>query len=175
MVNLTFCRLDSAYSINSDNSEAQHLFPFFISLSAGRSSLLEFRFDLLSLIRFGAFQMHLSFRSSAFGLHFQERSTFSLIWGRISGLPKIMDHDSDLLDAVGIMKDFFKQPQASVQIEATWSLSNFSGFFWSIRQILFTSVPLYYFDAKSDWLPCFQLYLGVHQRIYCLGISSLCL
>ena len=82
MVNLTFCRLDSAYSINSDNSEAQHLFPFFISLSAGRSSLLEFRFDLLSLIRFGAFQMHLSFRSSAFGLHFQERSTFSLIWGK---------------------------------------------------------------------------------------------
>ena len=36
-----------------------------------------------------------------------------------SGKRKIMDHDSDLLDAdCGIMKDFFKQPQASVQIEA---------------------------------------------------------
>ena len=64
-----------------------------------------------------------------------------------------MDHDSDLLDAAGIMMDFFKQPQASVQIEATWSFSNFLRFFWSIRQILFTSVPLYYFDLKSDWLP----------------------
>jgi hypothetical protein len=33
-----------------------------------------------------------------------------------------MDHDSDLLDAVGIMMDFFKQPQASVQIKANGSI-----------------------------------------------------
>ena len=91
---------------------------------------------------------------------FQERSTFSLIWGRISWFSKIMDHDSDLLDAAGIMMDFFKQPQASVQIEATWSFSNFLWFFWSIRQILFTSVPLYYFDVKSDWLPVFPVAFG---------------
>lgn len=46
-----------------------------------------------------------------------------------------MDHDSDMLDAVGIMKDFFKQPQASVQIEAVLSLNflgsfDFFGRFW---------------------------------------------
>ena len=35
-----------------------------------------------------------------------------------------MDHDSDMLDAVGIMKDFFKQPPASVQIRP-FDLLNF--------------------------------------------------
>ena len=42
---------------------------------------------------------------------------------------KIMDHDSDLLDAFcGIMEDFFKQPLASVQIMAVLSFELF-GFF----------------------------------------------
>ena len=39
-----------------------------------------------------------------------------------------MDHDSDLLDAAGIMMDFFKQPLASVQIMAVLSFELF-GFF----------------------------------------------
>ena len=39
---------------------------------------------------------------------------------------KIMDHDSDLLDADGgIMEDFFKQPLASVQIMAVLSFELF--------------------------------------------------
>ena len=39
-----------------------------------------------------------------------------------------MDHDSDLLDAAGIMMDFFKQPRALVQIEAG-NLFELFGFF----------------------------------------------
>ena len=72
---------------------------------------------------------------------------------------KIMDHDSDMLDAVGIMKDFFKQPPASVQIMAVLSFELFR-FFWFHRRILFTSVPLYYFDLKSDWLPWLTFAFG---------------
>ena len=47
------------------------------------------------------------------------------------------------------MMDFFKQPQALVQIKANY----FSELFWFFLQqwqILFTSMPLYYFDLKSD-------------------------
>ena len=33
-------------------------------------------------------------------------------------------------------------------------------FFWFFRQILFTAVPLYYFDLKSDWLPYFPFAFG---------------
>ena len=59
----------------------------------------------------------------------------------------------------GIMMDFFKQPRALVQIEAG-NLFELFGFFWLFRQILFTSVPLYYFDLKSDWLPYFPFAFG---------------
>jgi hypothetical protein len=37
---------------------------------------------------------------------------------------------------------------------------NFFGFFWFSRRILFTSVPLYYFDLKSDWLPWLTFAFG---------------
>ena len=47
------------------------------------------------------------------------------------------------------MMDFFKQPRALVQIEAG-NLFELFGFFRFFRQILFTAVPLYYFDLKSD-------------------------
>ena len=47
------------------------------------------------------------------------------------------------------MMDFFKQPRASVQIKANLFFELF-GFFLQVWQILFTSVPLYYFDLKSD-------------------------
>ena len=59
----------------------------------------------------------------------------------------------------GIMMDFFKQPRALVQIEAG-NLFELFGFFWFFRQILFTSVPLYYFDLKSDWLPYLPFAFG---------------
>jgi hypothetical protein len=57
------------------------------------------------------------------------------------------------------MEDFFKQPLASVQIMAVLSFELF-GFFWFLRRILFTSVPLYYFDLKSDWLPYLTFAFG---------------
>ena len=50
---------------------------------------------------------------------FQERSAFFTDPEGRSVFSLILDHDSDLLDAAGIMMDFFKQPRASVQIEAT--------------------------------------------------------
>ena len=59
----------------------------------------------------------------------------------------------------GIMMDFFKQPQASVQIAAMKSFELF-GFFWLFRLILFTSLPSYYFDLKSVWLPYFPFAFG---------------
>ena len=106
----------------SDNSEAQHFIYFHFQFpSAGRSFMLEFRYWSSKYILFGAFQIAsvlLVICCSDFV--FQERSSFLLIWGRIRWFSMIMDHDSDLLDAVGITMDFFKQPQASVQIEATW-------------------------------------------------------
>ena len=60
-----------------------------------------------------------------------------------------MDHDSDLLDAAGIMMDFFKQPRASVQIEAGGSVKLFT-FLWIGSADSGYFLPLYYFDSKSD-------------------------
>ena len=70
----------------SDNSEAQHFIYFHFKFpSAGRSFMLEFRCWSSKYILFGAFQIAsvlLVICCSDFV--FQERSSFSLIWGRIS-------------------------------------------------------------------------------------------
>ena len=161
----------------SDNSEAQHFIYFHFQFpSAGRSFMLEFRYWSSKYIWFGAFQIAsvlLVICCSDFV--FQERSSFLLIWGRIRWFSMIMDHDSDLLDAVGITMDFFKQPQASVQIEATWSIWTF----WVLFDRSGRFCLLLCLCIILTWNPidyhCFQLLLVVHQRIYCLGISSLCL
>ena len=161
----------------SDNSKAQHFIYFHFQFpSAGRSFMLEFRCWSSKYILFGAFQIAsvlLVICCSDFV--FQERSSCLLIWGRIRWFSMIMDHDSDLLDAVGITMDFFKQPQASVQIEATWSI-------WTFRVLFDRSgrfCLLLCLCIILTWNPIdyhyFQLLLVVHQRGYCLGISSLCL
>ena len=78
MVNLTFYRLESTDSINSDNSEAQHSsISIYISLSAGRSFMLEFllwSFKIHLIRCFPKASVLLVFCCSDFV--FQERSAF---------------------------------------------------------------------------------------------------
>ena len=162
MVNLTFCRLDEPYPITfwQFRSTTFHLFPF-ISLQRDDHSCWNFFVDLLSIIWFGAFQMHLSFWSSAVRISFSKRDLrFHWSWGEIGLI--FDDHGSwsDLLDAVWYHDGFF-QTTAGVRSDRGHLISlNFLGSFWSIRQILFTSVPLYYFDLKSDWLPLLTFAFG---------------
>ncbi len=72
-------------------------------------------------------KLHWFFGHLLFGFRYPEEICSDL---RVDqSCEKIMDHDSDLLDAVcGIMEDFFKQSPASVQIMAVLSL-NFLSFF----------------------------------------------
>ena len=137
-----------------------HLFPFFISLQRDDHSCWNFFFDLLRIIWFGAFQIAFrSFWSSAVRISFPGEICVFLLTLREDQLISLILDMIRFAGCFGIMLDFFKQPQASVQIEAVLSFELF-GFFWLIRQILFTSVPLYYFDLKSDWLPYFPLAFG---------------
>ena len=152
MVNLTFCRLD-VFLIRSSLITPKHnihLFPF-ISLQRDDHSCWNFFVDLLRTSDLALSKLHRLFGHLLFGFRYPGEIFSDL---RVDqNCEKIMDHDSDLLDADGgIMEDFFKQPLASVQIMAVLSFELF-GFFWFLRRILFTSVPLYYFDLKSDWLP----------------------
>ncbi len=136
----------------SDISEAQHSSISIYIPSAGRSFMLEYPLWSSKDIWFGAFQNALGYGHLLFGFWFQERSSFSLILRENQLI--FEDHGSWFRYAgcFGTMMDFFKQSRASVQIEAGWSLELFWFIWWS-RQILFTSVPSYYFDLKSDWLP----------------------
>lgn len=161
----------------SDNSEAQHFTYFhFCSLQRDDHSCWNFFVDLLRSILFGAFQMHLyCLAICCSDFVFQERSAFFADPEGRSVISLILDHDSDLLDAAGIMMDFFKQPRASVQIEATWSFWTF----WVLFDRSGRFCLLLCLCIILTWNPidyhCFHLLLVVHQRIYCLGISSLCL
>lgn len=154
MVNLAFCRLDVSYPIISDNSEAQHSIYFHLHFpSAGRSFMLEFLLWSFKNHLFRCFpNASVLWVICCSDFVFQERSSFSLILSENQLHSRWSWIMIRFAGCLGITKDFFKQPQASVQIEATWSFELLR-FFWSIRQILFTSVPLYYFDLKSDWLP----------------------
>ena len=159
MVNLAFCKWDVPWPIIPDLPKHNiHLFPYIPS--AGRSFMLEVWLWSFKGIWFGAFQMACGlFGHLLFGFRFQERSAFNdWPWGLISWFrwSWIMIR---FAGCFGIMMDFFKQPRALVQIEAG-NLFELFGFFWFCRQILFTAVPLYYFDLKSDWLPYFPFAFG---------------
>ena len=146
------------YPILSDNSEAQHSSISIYIPSAGRSFMLEFLCWSSKDIWFGAFQFALACSvicCSDFVI--QERSF--LIWGRSEFVRRSWIMIPICWMLFGIMEDFFKQPLASVQIMAVLSFELF-GFFWFLRRILFTSVRLYYFDLKSDWLPLLTFAFG---------------
>ena len=95
MVNLTFYRLDSSYPIifwqfRSTSSSIS----IYISLQRDDHSCWNFFFDLLRIILFGAFQMHLYFWSSAVRISYSKIDLrFHCSWGKISSLSKILDHD----------------------------------------------------------------------------------
>jgi hypothetical protein len=96
---------------------------------------------------------------------FQERSSF--FTDLREDQLEFRDHGSCLRFAgcFGITMDFFKQPRASVQIEAGGSVKLFA-FLWIGSADSGYFLPLYYFDSKSDWLPCSPLLLVVRQRFY---------
>ena len=148
------------YPILSDNSEAQHSSISIYIPSAGRSFMLEFRYWLFKDIWFGAFQI-------AFGIlviccsyfFFQERSLFFLILREDRIKPE--DHGSwfRFAGCCWYHEGFF-QTTAGVRSDRGRFIFELFGFFWLSRQILFTSVPLYYFDLKSDWLPFIPIAFG---------------
>ena len=124
-----------SYPTNTDIPKHNiHLFPF-ISLQRDDHSCWNFSVDLLSIILVGAFQI---------------ASAFLVI---CCSDFEIMDHDSDLLDADLVSWWIFSNNRR--RLFRSRPMNHFKLFkvFWLIRQILFTSVPLYYFDLKSDWLP----------------------
>ena len=151
MVNLSFCKLDVTLSDHFWQFRSTTFIYFHISLQRDDHSCWIIRCDLLRASELVLAKMQ-GMRSSAVRIWFQERSSFSLILRENQLI--FEDHGSWFRYAgcFGTMMDFFKQSRASVQIEADGSLELF-GFIWWVRQILFTSVPLYYFDLKSDWLP----------------------
>ena len=136
-----------------------HLFPFFISLQRDDHSCWNFFVDLLRTSDFGAFQFALVCSVICCSDFVSRRDLRFLLTLRVDQLISLILDMIRFAGCFGIMLDFFKQPQASVQIEAVLSFELF-GFFWLIRQILFTSVPLYYFDLKSDWLPLLTFAFG---------------
>ena len=128
MVNLTFCRLDSSYPIIFWQFRSTTCIYFHLHIpSAGCSLLLEFllwSFKNHLVWCFPNAIVLLVICCSDFSFHNHLRFRWS--WGKISWFSQIIGSWSDLLNAVGITKDFFKQPQASVQIEATWSSELFN-------------------------------------------------
>ena len=152
MVNLAFCRLDGSLSdllwqLRSTTFIYFHLYPF----QRDDHLCWNFVIDLLrtsdrcfpNIIRIYG---HL-----LFVFRFQERSSFSDPEGRSM---KMKDHGSWFRYAgcCWYHEGFF-QTTAGVRSDRGRFIFELFGFFWFLRQILVTSVPLYYFDLKSDWLP----------------------
>ena len=132
---------------------------FHISLQRDDHSCWKFWLWSFKGIWCGAFQIANGlFGHLRLGFRFQERSAFLLIL-RVDQFFRWSWIMIRWAGCFGIMMDFFKQPRALVQIKAGKSFELF-WFFWFFRQILFTAVPLYYFDLKSDWLPYLPFAFG---------------
>ena len=107
MVNLTFCRLD-VFLIRSSlitPKHNTHLFPF-ISLQRDDHSCWTFFVDLLRTSGSVLSKLRWPLGHLLFGFLFQERSAIS--WSEGNQGCKIMDHDSDLLDARWYHEGFFQ-------------------------------------------------------------------
>ena len=136
-----------------------HLFPFFISLQRDDHSCWNFFFDLLRIIWFGAFQIAFrSFWSSAVRISFPGEISLSLILREDQLISLILDHDP-ICWMLWYHGGFF-QTTAGVRSDQGRFIFELFEFLWFLRQILFTSVPLYYFDLKSDWLPFIPIAFG---------------
>ena len=171
MVNLAFYRLDVSYPIISDNSEAQHSsISIYMFHSAERSFMLEFLSWSFKNHPDWCFPNSMVFWSSAVRISFSRRDHRCLTLREDQfRRPWIMIR---FAGCFGIMMDFFKQPQASVQIEAVLSLNFLSSFDFIGRFCLLPCLCIILTWNPIDYLD-WPLILVVHQRIYCLGISSL--
>ena len=76
---------------------------------------------------------------------------FRWFWGKISWI--FEDHGHDPICWMLWYHVGFFQTTAGVGSDRPYLYFELLWFFLLLRQILFTSVPLYYFDLKSDWLP----------------------
>ena len=174
MVNLAFCRLDVFLSDHSWHSEAQHSSISIYIPSAGRSFMLEFLSWSFKNHLIWCFPNSMVFGSSAVRTSFPgkiivfadlrgDQLNYRRLWIMIR-----------FAGCFGITMDFFKQPRASVQIEAR-SSTNFLRFSDVIgRFCLLLCLCIILTWNPIDYLGTHFL-LVVHQRIYCFGISSLCL
>ena len=153
MVNLAFCKLDVTYLISLAIPKHNiHLFPFRIP-SAGRSFMLEFlgwsfKYHLVWCFPncFGLFG-HLLFGFRFPGeivICWPEGNQRKRWWAWIMIPICWMLLVSWWIFSNNRRRLFRSRPMNHFKLFKV---------FWSIRQILFTSVPLYYFDLKSDWLP----------------------
>ena len=147
-----------------------HLFPF-ISLSAGRTFMLEFLCWSSKAIWFGAFQIAPVILVICCSDFFSRCDLF--LWSE--GRSWMKDRGSWFRFAgcwFGIMQDFFKQPPASVQIRPFDLLNFLSSFDWFGRFCLLLCHCIILTWNPIDYL-LYPLLLVVHQRNYCFGISSL--
>ena len=147
------------YPILSDNSEAQHSSISIYIPSAGRSFMLEFLCWSSKDIWFWCFPNCFGlFGHLLFGFRYPGEIYF---W---------FEGDQNLWEDHGSWFRFAGCFLVSWRIFSnnrwrpfrSWPfyLLNFLEFFWFLRRILFTSVPLYYFDLKSDWLPLLTFAFG---------------
>ena len=158
----------------SDISEAQHfLFPF-ISLQRDDHSCWNIRCDLLrtSDLVLSKLLWELVICCSDFGSRRDRR--FRWFWGKISWFSRIMDHDSDMLDASAPWW-IFSNNLGRLFRSRPVDLQNFFGSFDGVGRfclLLCLRIILTWNPIDYRWIP---LLLVVHQRIYCFCISSLCL
>ena len=163
-----------SYPIIPDNSEAQHSSISIYIPSAGRSFMLEFLLwsSKKHLVR--CFPKPPVFWSSAVRTSFSRRDRrLGWSWGEINSFSRIMDHDP--ICWMLWYHDGFFQTTSGFRSDQGQFIIELLMFFWYHRQTLFTfclCIILTWNPIDYLWLP---FYLVVHQRIYCLGISSLCL
>ena len=137
-----------------------HLFPFLCSIQRNAHSCWNFSFDLLRIIWIGAFQIQWLFWSSAVRISFSRRDLrFSLILRVDQFISLILDHDP-ICWMLWHHDGFFQTTAGFRSDRGHLIFLNFLGSFWLFRLILFTSLPLYYFDLKSVWLPYFPFAFG---------------
>ena len=148
-----------SYPIIPDNSEAQHSSISIYIPSAGRSFMLEFPLwsSKKHLVR--CFPKPPVFWSSAVRTSFSRRDRrFRWSWGEISSFSRIMDHDP-ICWMLWHHDGFFQTTAGFRSDQGRWIIELLR-FFWYHRQTLFTSLPLHYFNLKSDWLPLFTVAFG---------------
>ena len=155
MVNLTFCRLD-VFLIRSSlitPKHNTHLFPF-ISLQRDDHSCWNFFVDLLRTSDSVLSKLPGSFGHLLFGFRFPGEI---FVFADLREDQVIFDDHGSWFRFAGCcsMVSWRIFSNNRWRPFRSWPLYQLNSFevIWIYRRILFTSVPLYYFDLKSDWLP----------------------